>query len=492
MKILFAAAEVAPLARVGGLADVAGSLPQALARLGHEVRVFLPRYRSIDRELYPLQPEPGRYAVSFLARTEPATLERAAPRNGVTTYLIANDHYFDRLTIYGQPDDVERFLFCSQAITAAPRWLGWQPDIFHCHDWHTGFVPLLLKQLRQQDSFYDACASVFTIHNLGYQGAIDQALLQASGLAAEPQLASPGAPSFYPSGMALGVLHADVVSTVSETYAHEILTPAFGAGLDPLLGYRRERLFGIVNGIDQEEFNPARDPFIATTYDAFSLERKAANKAALQERMGLPQEAAIPLIGMVSRLADQKGFDILEKALPTILTELKVQFVLLGTGLPGTREEHYIESFRQMPSQYPGQAAITIAFDNPLSHLIYAGSDLFLMPSLYEPCGLGQLISLRYGTVPIVRRVGGLAETVQDYDAKKETGTGFVFERYAPEDLGAAVKRAVALFTDKEKWHRLRLRGMAADYSWGASAKKYEALYQKALGFRLAERNSRG
>lgn len=384
--------------------------------------------------------------------------------------MIENSKYFGDREIYGR-NDPERFLFFSRAVFEILPHLEWQPEIVHCHDWHTALIPLWQKKSSYR------YVSLFTIHNLAYQGAFDETFLTDSGLKKYWEDYLPQVPKLPLNFMSQGILWADLVTTVSETYAKEIVTPEYGEGIDPLLRYRHQDLRGIINGIDYEEYNPETDPYIPANYDSSTLERRVINKLILQKRANLPENAEIPLIGMVQRLDEQKGFDILEKAIDPILKETKAHLVILGRG-----REYYENMVRKIASRYPRQIALFIKFDNPLAHLIYAGCDLFLMPSRFEPCGLGQLISMRYGALPIVRHTGGLVDTVLELSPELDKGSGFVFQSYTPEALITAVKKAVATFRNKkEAWQRARQRVMKLDFSWQASAKKYENLYQESI-----------
>ncbi|MBI2918763.1 MAG: glycogen synthase [Chloroflexi bacterium] len=469
LRILFALTEAAPLAKVGGLADVAGSLPQALLRRGHDVRLIMPRYASIPAEQYPILG--NGLAVPIMGRQEPASLRQATLNGGVPVYLVDNAMYFQRQQVYGEPDDLERFTFFSQSVLEALKQVGWQPDIVHGHDWHVGLVIALMAWGRATGSPSSLCGTVFTIHNLAYQGWFDGLYASRAGL-------TPLLPSSPPLGslMALGIYHADVVSTVSPTYAREILTPQYGEGLDPLLRSRQERLHGIINGLDYSLFDPASDARIPAGYDASTIERKALNKAALQKRMKLAQSLGTPLLGMVGRLAGQKGLDILPQAVEPLLAAGKVQIVLLGSGEPQFRPP-----LEALSARYPDRVANVFAFDLEIAQWIYAGADMFLMPSRYEPCGLGQLIAMRYGTIPVVRRTGGLADSVPDAGPDLGQGTGFAFDEYTPGALQGALERAVAAYAQPKAWHGLQRRAMAADYSWEASAAQYERMYRTAL-----------
>lgn len=473
-NVLFGAAEVSPLAKVGGLADVAGSLPAALRKRGHDVRVAMPGYNVIDRRKYPTR-QVAVLSLPFMGRTETVTVSEAVMANGVPVYLLENQRYFDRKAVYSEPDDLERFLLFSLAIPELPAALGWRPDIVHCHDWHAAGAISQIKTLRRVQ--FEASATVITIHNLAFQGWFDQGFAVRAGI--ESWIPGPDHPlrPYLFSMLGSAVFHSDYVSTVSQTYAREILTPEYGERLDTLLRYKKERLVGIVNGLDYEEFNPATDRHLAANYDASNPGGKAANKAELQRKCDLPVSADVPLIGMVGRMTEQKGLDIATEALAELLKNESVQVVVLGTGQP-----KYEELIRQMAAKHPSQVSAVIGFDASLGQLIYAGADMFLMPSRFEPCGLGQLISFRYGTVPIVRRTGGLSDTVTDLDQALSNGTGFVFEPYQSQALLAAMRRAVNAYrASKQDWKSLLARIMGLDFSWGASAVKYEAMYQQAL-----------
>lgn len=480
LKVLFVAAEAAPYAKVGGLADVAGALPKALARLGHDVRLILPRYASIDEARFRLGIRKDGAAVSYRGQRVPVTLREASAPASVPAYFIESPIHFDRPTIYGEPDDLDRFAFFCLAALEAPALLGWQPDVLHAHDWHAALAIARARSLRRGAT----PATVFSIHNAQYQGHFSpewpgQALPEADSLRIDSILTL-GAP---PSMSALGIVHADAINTVSETYAREVLTPEFGYGLEKALQSRRNRLFGIINGIDYQEYDPATDPHIPTHYSADDPGPRRRNKAALQRRVRLPVKASAALLGMVTRLVDQKGLDILAQALPGVLEGLDVQFVLLGTGQP-----QYHRLLREVAERYPSKVAFVEAFDPALGQLIYAGCDIFLMPSRFEPCGLGQLIALRYGAIPLVRRTGGLADTVQDCGDTLDRGNGFVFERYDAEALAACVQRAAQAYARRQAWRRLMARGMRLDFSWEASARRYADLYEKALVWAAQDR----
>jgi len=477
LKILVLAAEVVPFAKTGGLADVAGSLPKAVRALGHDVRVAMPRYGRIDPDKFGLREVVPTFDVPHHHATQPARILEGHIGSDVPVYLVDNAHYFEREGIYMYPDDADRFIFFCRAALEALKHLDWQPDVIHCHDWHTAIVPNWLETIYKDDPFFARTVTVYTIHNLAYQGIFGYRVLEVAGLDEWGFLyhAEMADLNEVVDLMGRGIYWADIVSTVSETYAREILTPEFGERLDPLLRDRRDRLFGILNGIDYDVINPATDPHIAVTYDIQSLDRRRENKAALQREAKLPEEPDVPLLGIISRLNDTKGFDILGETIDHIL-DLGVQVVLMGTG-----EQHYHDLFGRMVEQYPQQVSIFLTFNTPLGQRIYAGSDMLLMPSRVEPCGTNQLVALRYGCVPVVRATGGLADTVKDYDPRTGEGNGFVFHSYDRWQLFAAVVRAVETYKHRDAWEQLQRRGMAADHSWHRSAVEYVDLYRRAI-----------
>jgi len=477
LKILFLAAEATPYIKVGGLADVSGSLPKALRALGHDVRVAIPRHKQIDGARFGLKLANSPFPVPVGADSK-LTEALDAAVDGTPAYFIWDEYYFGRDKVYGYDDDAQRFVFFGRAVLTFIKQIGWQPDVIHAHDWHTAFVPTWLATAGKADPFFAPIASVYTIHNVTYHGATGNTILRFGGLEGHVKhldVEPPGAVNW----MARGILHSDVVNAVSKRYAQEILTPEYSAGMDGLLKARNaeKRLCGIVNGVDYDVFDPATDPYLAQHFDAASLDARALNKAALQREVGLPIRDDVPVMGLISRLVDQKGFDILSAVLDRLFAR-DVQFVLLGTG-----DKSYEEAFGALPKRFPQKAAVFIKFDAALAQKIYGGSDLFLMPSRFEPCGLGQIIAMRYGSVPVVRATGGLADTVPDYDPTKGKGSGFTFNEYTSDALWAALERALDTFRDKKAWRGLQERGMKADWSWAASAKKYDELYRKAIEF---------
>lgn len=476
LRILIVASEGVPYVKTGGLADVIGALPRALRRLGHDVRVVLPRYKSIDIERWRLRTVVSNLSVPMNQATELVNVLEAPPSEDVPFYFIDSEHYFQREKLYGYNDDGERFILFCRAALEFTRHINWAPDVVHCHDWHTAIIPNWTKTVYRDDPYLNKTASVYTIHNLAYQGIFGYRILEVAGVAEEgflypevPELAN------VVDLMGRGIIYADVVSTVSPRYAREILTPAFGERLDPILRERKDRLYGILNGIDTIEFDPAADTHIAAHFDAFSLEDRSSNKRALQEQTRLPVDASVPLLGIISRLTDQKGFDLLDQiAIPLI--EQGVQLVVSGTG-----DQHYHSMFQRLAARYPQQVSVNLTFNVEMSQRIYAGSDMVLMPSRFEPCGLTQMLAMRYGSIPVVHRTGGLADTVKEFDPASNSGNGFSFDRYDPFHLFAAIVRAIEVYKFPHIWQDLMQRAMLADYSWDASAEQYVALYRRAL-----------
>lgn len=478
LKIYILAAEIVPFAKAGGMADVVGALPKALKALGHDVRLVMPRYGQIRPERFDLQPVLDAVSVPIGSYHEKVRVLQGIIGEDIPVYFIDAPRYFDRENIYGYTDDGERFILFCRAALEAVRALDWTPDVIHCNDWQTGIVPNWLHTVYHDDPFFANSATVYTIHNLAYQGIFGRRILEVAGVTAGGFL--------YPQIvelanvidiMARGILFADAITTVSERYAQEILTPAFGEKLDPMLRSRRDRLFGILNGIDYQEMNPLTDRYINAHFDAQSLDQRAANKQALQERAHFPLKPDVPLLAMISRLADSKGFDLMAQIIQPLIAQ-GVQLVILGIG-----SQQYHELFQSLAARYPEQVAIFLTFNSELAQTIYAGCDMFLMPSRFEPCGLGQLIAMRYGGVPVVRSVGGLADTVHEYDPNTGSGNGFTFTHYDPWELFAAIVRAIELYRFKDAWRVLQQRCMAADHSWQASARRYVEVYQQAMEF---------
>jgi starch synthase len=472
LKILVAASEVVPYAKTGGLADVAGALPREFAKLGHDVRLVMPRYAKVDRELKTVMTGLG---VELAGERTAFDLLRDTGQ-GYEAWFVDCPKFFDRPGLYGEegndyPDNAARFAFFAKAVLAAAEAACFTPDVVHCHDWQTALVPLLLKK----GDYPFSPGTLFTIHNLAYMGNFppDEAL-PLIGLG-EGVFTAEGGLEYYGrvNYLKAGLVSADVLTTVSETYAREIQTPEFGYGLEGVLRSRSADLYGVLNGIDYGLWNPALDKNLAANYSAEDPGGKAECKADLQREYGLPGRPDVPLFGMVTRLADQKGLDLFEKVSGDFFAR-DLQLVLLGTGEP-----KYHALFDELAARYPRKCGVRLAYDAALAQRIYAGADLFLMPSRYEPCGLGQLIALAYGTVPVVRATGGLADTI------REGENGFVFEGYVPSALLDAVKRALAAFSEGDTWDGLVRRAFAARYSWSRSAERYVALFEKAVAKRL-------
>jgi starch synthase len=499
MRCLLAASEVAGFAKTGGLADVVGSLPRALARRGHEVAVILPLYACVRNGKQPLQPTGLTFSVPFGDRLSSGSVWRSTlPDSDIPVFLIEQPHYFERddpeqrCGLYDctdadgrrrdYPDNCERFLFFQQGILEAVRLLDFWPDVLHANDWQTALVPVYLRELYRRHPVrdlrprYARIRTLLTLHNMAYQGVFWQLDMPLTGLPA--RLFDPEHLEFYGHLNFLkgGIIYADLLNTVSPTYAREIQTPYFGWGLHGVLARRSRRLFGIVNGVDYGIWNPATDRNLAATYDTGTVaEGKLKCKRALQRHYGLPEEPRTPLLGMVSRLVPQKGLDLLGQAAPALL-EQGVQLVVLGQGDPP-----YERLLQELRERHPRQVGVTLAQDEALAHRIEAGLDIFLMPSLFEPCGLSQLYSLKYGTVPVVRATGGLSDTVADATPERleaGTATGFAFIPDAPATFLQAVERALRLYRfHPERWLELMRAGMRQDWSWERSAAEYEKLY---------------
>ena len=453
LRILFASAEIHPYSQVGGLGDVAAGLPKMLAALGHDVRVVTPAHASVELspDVKPLGIPPFR--VELFGRSEEVNLLVARGKHGFPIYFVQNSTYFGRPEVYGAGDDLLRYLFFSKAALELPKVLGWVPQILHLNEWHTAPMAVALRNRGHYDPLYESITSVYTIHNLAYRG-----------------------PDELVDQVCQALEYADLIITVSPTYAKEICTPRYGNGLHRVLRRRRSDLFGVLNGLDRDVFNPLTDPNVPYHFDLQRLEDRPKNKQALLDRFGLPWEEATPVIGMVTRIVEQKGFDLLLRGLEPLLRETSAQLVVVGPG-----EESYSARLREAARLNAGRLAVHTSFDVPLARQVYAGSDIFLMPSRFEPCGVGQIIAMWYGSVPVVRRTGGLVDTVIDADRQPDSGTGFVFHEYSPAALLEAMRRAVRCYGSPNRWREIQERGMRADFSWKASAREYEALYRLAL-----------
>jgi len=481
MKICLVGPEMVPFAKTGGLGDVVGALPAALSKLGHEATVFLPHYRGIDFGVHRVQALDVHVSVPVGATEEPVSLRMVRQKkNNVTIYLVGSRKYFDRDGYYldpttgkDHPDNDERFIFFNRAVIELLKFLQWKPDIVHVHDWQAALIPAYLKTTYAADPFFVGTKTALTIHNLAYQGSFAPEHFPLLNL--PPELFAPAVGPFEFWGkvnfLKAGILFADKITTVSEQYAREIQTPEYGAGLDGVLAQRSADLHGIINGVDYGVWSPSRDKRIFYNYHPANLSGKRMNKVELMNFAGMPIRDDAPLIGVISRLVDQKGFDLIAEAAERIFA-LNLQFILLGTG-----EQKYHDLFESLQDRYPDKCRAFLKFDDALAHRIEASADVFLMPSKFEPCGLNQMYSLKYGTLPIVRRVGGLADTVVDYDSDTGKGTGFVFDDYSADAMLAAIERAVALYPHRRAWTKLMKAGMKQDFSWPKTARKYVDLF---------------
>ena len=475
MNILVAASEVVPYAKTGGLADVAGALPKAVARLGHNVRVVMPRYK-LERIEAVTERLPVDLSVPFNFGEHRVTVY-IDNTDEVPVYFIDALEYFSRAKLYGEADDPERFAFFSRAVLELAKALGERFDIIHLNDWMTGLVSAYLKTVYRGDPAFDGTKTLFTIHNLAFPGFFQPDQLRKFGLP-DWIYQTEGGVEFYNLASALkaGLGFSDAISTVSPRYAAEIQTPEFGEKFDGLLRARRNDLFGILNGVDYAEWNPETDKYIAANYSVSDLSGKKKCKRELLSVFGLPEDLDRPLIGCISRLSDQKGFDLILSIADRMLDQ-GTAFVLLGSG-----EEVYERAFLALRDARRSQVGVYLGFSNELAHKIEAGADMFLMPSRFEPCGLNQMYSLKYGTVPIVRAAGGLEDTIDNFDRTSLRGNGFKFYEYNSERLLETIHEALQVYSKRELWRALMLNGMQADHSWTRSARQYVELYQSLVG----------
>ncbi|WP_026884343.1 glycogen synthase GlgA [Clostridium akagii] len=473
MNVLFAASECFPFIKTGGLADVAFALPKALRKIGIDARVILPKYGAISSYFKSNMKHIASFEVPVGWRQRYCGLEYLE-HDGIPFYFIDNEFYFCRDDTYGYYDEAERFGYFSRAVLESINYLGsFTPNIIHCNDWQTGMIPVILKDIFRFSERHNNIKTVFTIHNLKYQGVFDKNIL-GELLCLNDGYFNENALKFRDgvSYMKGGIIFSDKISTVSNSYAQEIQSPFFGENLDGLLRNRSYDLWGIVNGVDYDVYNPATDNNIETNYDSERFYNKVQNKLHLQKILNMPVNQEIPLIGIVSRLVDQKGFDLISHILEDLLQD-NIQLVVLGTG-----SEIYENMFRYFAQKYPGKLSVILQFDNSLAQKIYAGSDMFLMPSLFEPCGIGQLIALRYGSIPIVRETGGLRDTIHSFNDTNQQGNGFTFENYNCYDLLYTIRRAEYFYYEKKHiWRNLVRNGMNEDNSWTKSAHKYAELY---------------
>ncbi len=481
LKVLFVASEGVPFAKTGGLADVVGTLPQALMELGADVRVLLPYYGAVKQ---------GKIPAAVVAENLQAALpyplnisfDVMAPASGdYPFYFVARDEFYERSQLYGTPkgdyfDNLERFAFFCDAVKPVCEALDFHPQVIHCHDWQSSLVPVYLRHRWRDAEIFAGARTVLTIHNLAYQGLFAKNKFPLLGL--DWSLFGIDGLEYYDQINLLkgGIVFSDAITTVSPTYSQEIQTPEFGYGLEGVLQTRAADLYGIINGVDYGAWDPATDELLPARFSPSDLKGKSANKAALMEAFSLDKkQAGAPLLAIISRLADQKGFDLLAQILPQLMKE-NLLLVILGTG-----EEKYHRWLAAEAPKYPGKLGVKIAFDNKIAHLIEAGADMFLMPSRYEPCGLNQMYSLKYGTIPIVRATGGLADTVVPVGTPKEPGTGFVFWDYTPEAFLKAIHEALVAFGNKELWRKVMANAMAQDFSWKVSAQAYLELYKRLV-----------
>jgi starch synthase len=478
MKIGVIASEINPFAKTGGLADVVGTLSIALERLGHELCLIMPAYRSVLEGGFDLTVASMELSVPISDRDETANLLKTTLGRDLIVYFVRADRYFDREFLYGTnqgdyPDNIARFVFLTRSALEILRYE--RVDVIHCHDWQTALAPVFLKTQPLRYPEIASAKTVITVHNIAFQGNFWRPDWDYLNL--DEYLFSPAYLEFYQNFSVLkgGLIFADKITTVSPSHAVEIMTREQGFGLEGVLQQRANDLIGILNGVDYKQWNPAVDPLIAQRYSDDNLEGKRLCKASLQRTMGLAIKPEVPLFGIISRLTSQKGIDLIEKVFAALI-ERDVQFVMLGSG-----ETHYEDFFSRASAQFPGKVGVRIGFDEALAHQIEAGADIFLMPSLFEPCGLNQMFSLKYGTIPIVRAVGGLKDTVEDYNAERSAGTGFVFDAYEAQELLKTIDRALELFPDKKSWIALQRRAMSMDFSWNRSARAYSQIYQQLL-----------
>jgi starch synthase len=489
LKILFVSGEVVPFAKTGGLADVMGSLPQAVEDCGNESRIMMPKYGVINDRKFRLHDvlRLKDIPVQVGNRIELLNVKvTALPSSKIQTYFLYHEGFFKRDGLYvnpntkkDYPDNDERFIFFNRAVLETLKALGWKPDIIHCNDWQTALIPAYLKLVYNNDPFFKNVKTVFTIHNLAYQGAFDKSALQKANLP-EKEFTPEGL-EFYGSFnfMKIGLVYADKITTVSEKYAEEILTDdELSCGLKGVLNKRKKDLQGIVNGIDENIWSPEADELIVKNYDMTTVvEGKLENKHALLKKLKLPYKEGVPVIGIISRLVTHKGIDLIQEGFEKLMA-LDAQFILLGTG-----EREYEDFFRKMSNtpKYADKFSATISFNDELAHLIEAGADMFLMPSQFEPSGMNQMYSLKYGTIPIVRATGGLYDSIKPYKNGKGTGNGFMFEKYTVSEMIKCIKEALEVYKKPKEWQKLIENAMQTDCSWESSAEKYNALYHKLV-----------
>ena len=474
MKVLYVASEAVPFVKTGGLADVAGSLPKALLKEDVDIRVIMPKYGAIGKEYIDSMEHVYDGELEVAWRSKYIGLDKLVLEN-VTYYFVDNQEYFNREGFYGYDDDAERFSFFSRAVLNLLPAMDFWPDVIHTNDWHAGLVNVFLKLEHMEDERYQNIKTLYTIHNLKYQGVFPKDIMP-DVLGLDWKYFNNGDLEFFDAVnfMKGGIIYADYVSTVSKTYAKEIQYEYFGEHLDGLLRSRKDDLFGIVNGIDYDVYNPMTDKNLFETYDVDSPDRKRDNKVALQKLLGLPEDRRMPVVALVSRLVAAKGLDLIVRMMDESLMHEDMQFIVLGTG-----DKEYEDWFKGLAWRFPHKVSANIRFSNELAQRIYAGADIFLMPSNYEPCGIGQIVAMRYGTIPVVRETGGLKDTVQQYDKYTQTGNGFVFSDYNAHEMMYALKKALGSYANYAEWNQIVHNAMASDYSWTNSAKEYKKLYEQ-------------
>ena len=478
MRILLASSEVHPYSKTGGLADSVGALAKALAKAGHEVVLVTPLYRGIQDRFSAIKPANWRFDLPLGVKRQHADLQMLEPAERLRVYFVNKPEYFDRAGVYGENgtdywDNGERFIFFSKCVAHLARHLSWKPEVLHVHDWHTGLVPLLVSHQRRFEQWHDAPVVCLTIHNLAYQGVFPRNAFNLTNLPSN--YFNPEGVEFHGQMNCLkaAITASDFITTVSPRYAREITTVEYGAGLDGLLRTRQADLIGILNGVDYEEWNTTDNVFLPARYSLADLSGKAACKTALQAELSLAINAELPLFGMITRLAEQKGIDVALGALEEMLSA-EMQFMLLGSGNPS-----YERAFKELAARFPNKVAIRLGYDHSLAHRIEAGCDFYLMPSRFEPCGLNQMYSLRYGTVPIVRRTGGLDDTVIDIIESTHRADGIKFTEYTSHGLSKAIRKALVLFKNPEFLLRYRLNGIVANFSWDNAVREYLRAYRR-------------
>jgi starch synthase len=465
MKILFIAAEAAPVVKVGGLADVVTSLSLELIKKGHDVRIMIPKYSVTDFSNVSFNNISSGFTVTQRQENYHVNVLQSFIKSDLPIYFMENAEHFEDGEVYGE-DELNKFLFFSRAVIHILNELDWRPDIVHCHDWHTSLISMFIRKFQLPFN------TVLTIHNLFHQGSFDDGFLHNQELAEYWDYYPLGISGIPYNFLAQGILNSDLITTVSKNYAREILIPGNGEGLEEVLQFRRDGITGIINGIDCEIYNPKTDGYLASNYSYDKLDARIDNKRALIKKLGPGYSADIPLIGFIQRLDEQKGIDILIGALDNILNDVDVQFVILGKG-----KQEYEDYLKTLSRKYPGKLSVNIGFDNGLAHLIYAGCDMHLIPSLFEPCGLGQMIAMHYGSIPVVRHTGGLVDTVPPFNKNMTTGSGFVFYQYSVESLVKVLKLALEKTSYKTIWNNAVKRLMAVDFSWSIPAEEYQNLY---------------